>query len=51
MNQKACEIVEEFLFKMLSRRYAHFESNVVVIIVSKFIIDIHTKIAERINSK
>jgi hypothetical protein len=36
---------------MLFRRCAHIESNVVVNIELKFIIDIHAKIAERINSK
>jgi hypothetical protein len=51
MHQKACEIVERFLFRMLSRRCAHTESNVVVNIELKFIIDIHAKVAERINSK
>jgi hypothetical protein len=36
---------------MLSRRCAHIESNVVVITELRFIIDIHAKIVERINSK
>jgi hypothetical protein len=51
MHQKIYKIVEEFLFKMLFRRCAHFESNVIVIIELRFIIDIHAKIAEKINLK
>jgi hypothetical protein len=51
MHQRTCEIVERFLLKMLFRRCAHIESNVVINIELKFIIDIHAKIAERINSK
>ncbi len=51
MHQKACEIIERFLFKMLSRRYAHIESNVVVIIELRLITNFHAKIAEKINSK
>jgi hypothetical protein len=51
MHKRACEIVERSLFRMLSRRCAHIESNVVVNIELKFIIDIHAKVAERINSK
>jgi hypothetical protein len=51
MHQRACEIVERSLLRMLFRRCAHIESNVVVIIELRFIIDIHAKVAERINSK
>ncbi len=51
MHQKACEIVERFLFKMLSRRCAHIESNVVVNIELRLIINFYAKIAEKINSK
>jgi hypothetical protein len=51
MHQRTCEIVERFLLRMLFRRCAHIESNVVVIIELRFIIDIHVKVAEKINSK
>jgi hypothetical protein len=51
MHQRTCEIVERSLFRMLSRRYAHIESNVVIIIELRLIINFHAKIAERINSK
>jgi hypothetical protein len=51
MHQRACQIVRRFLLRMLSRRCAHIESNVVVIIELRLIIDFHAKIAERINSK
>jgi hypothetical protein len=51
MHQRTCEIVEKSLLRMLSRRCAHTESNVVVVIELRLIIDFHAKIAERINSK
>jgi hypothetical protein len=51
MHQKTCEIVERFLIRMLFRRCAHIESNVVVNIELSLIIDFHAKIAKRINSK
>jgi hypothetical protein len=51
MHQRACEIVEKSLFRMLFRCCAHTELNVVVIAELRFIIDIHAKVAERINSK
>jgi hypothetical protein len=51
MHQKACQIVEKSLFKMLFRRYAHFELNLVIIIELKLIINFHAKIAERIKLK
>ncbi len=51
MHQKTCQIVKRSLFWMLSRRCAHTESNVVVIIELRFIIDFHAKIAQKINSK
>jgi hypothetical protein len=43
--------VERSLFRMLSRRCAYIESNVVINIELRFIINIHAKVAERINSK
>jgi hypothetical protein len=51
MHQRTCEIVERFLLRMLSRRCAHIESNVVVNTELRLIIDFHAKIVERINSK
>jgi hypothetical protein len=51
MHQRACEIVEKSLFKMLSRCCAHIKSNVVVNIELRLIIDFHAKIAKKINSK
>jgi hypothetical protein len=51
MHQRACQIVKRFLLWMLFRRCAHIESNVVVIIELRFIIDFYAKIAERFNSK
>jgi hypothetical protein len=51
MHQRACEIVERSLLRMLSRRCAHIESNVVVNIELRFIIDIHAKVVKKINSK
>jgi hypothetical protein len=51
MYQRTCEIVERFVFKILSRRCAYIESNVVVIIELRLIINFHVKIIERINSK
>jgi hypothetical protein len=36
---------------MLFRRYAHIESNVVIIIKLKLIINFHAKIVEKIISK
>jgi hypothetical protein len=51
MHQKTCESVERFLLRMLFRRCAHIESNVVVDTDLRLIIDFHAKIAEKINSK
>ncbi len=51
MHQKTCQIVRKFLSRMLFRRCAHIESNVVVITELRLIIDFHAKIAEKINSK
>jgi hypothetical protein len=51
MHQRTCQIVKKFLLWMLFRRCVHIESNVVVIIELRFIIDFHAKIVERINSK
>ncbi len=51
MHQRTCQIVKRFLSRMLFRCCAHIESNVVVIIELRFIIDFHVKIAEKINSK
>jgi hypothetical protein len=45
------KIVERFLLKMLFRRCAHIESNVVVNIQLRLIIAFHAKIVEKINSK
>jgi hypothetical protein len=51
MHQKTCEIVERFLFRMLFRRCAHIKSNVIINSELRFMIDIHAKIVEKINSK
>jgi hypothetical protein len=51
MYQRTREIIKKSLFKKLSRRCAHIKSNVVVNIKLRFIIDIHAKVAKRINSK
>jgi hypothetical protein len=36
---------------MLFRRYAHIKSNVIANFELRFIIDLHAKIVEKINSK
>jgi hypothetical protein len=51
MHQRTCENVERFLLRMLSHRCTHIKSNVVVSFELRLIIDIHAKVAERINSK
>jgi hypothetical protein len=49
--KKYAKLSKDLFLRMLFRRCAHIESNVIIIIELRFIIDFHAKIAERIISK